>query len=53
MHREFKISGLISVENEIAKRKLFLFVRMALSTSNTVLCKIWLGLSQELIDDPE
>ena len=35
-----KISGLISVENEIAKRKLFFFARMALSTSDTVLCKL-------------
>ena len=34
-----KIFGLISVENEIAKRKLFFFARMALSTSDTVLCK--------------
>ena len=30
-----KISGLISVENGIAKRKLFFFARMALSTSHT------------------
>ena len=36
-----KISGLISVENEIAKRKLFFFARMALSTSDTVLCKLF------------
>ena len=36
-----KISGLISFENEIAKRKLFFFARMALSTSNTVLCKLF------------
>ena len=36
-----KISGLISVKNEIAKRKLFFFARMALSTSNTVLCKLF------------
>ena len=31
-----KISGLISVENEIAKRKLFFFARMALSTFLTI-----------------
>ena len=36
-----KISGLISVENEIAKRKLFFFARMALITSDTVLCKLF------------
>ena len=36
-----KISGLISVENEIAKRKLLFFARMALSTSDTVLCKLF------------
>ena len=36
-----KISGLISVENEIAKCKLFFFARMALSTSDTVLCKLF------------
>ena len=45
-----KISGLISVENEIAKRKLFFFARMALSISDTVLGK----LSQaQLLVDPE
>ena len=36
-----KISGLISVENEIAKRKLFFFARMALSIFDTVLCKLF------------
>ena len=36
-----KISGLISLENEIAKRKLFFFARMALSTSDTVLGKLF------------
>ena len=36
-----KISGLISVENEIAKRKLFFFARMALSTSDTVFGKLF------------
>ena len=36
-----KISGLISVQNEIAKRKLFFFAHMALSTSDTVLCKLF------------
>ena len=36
-----KISGLISVENEIVKRKFFFFARMALSTSDTVLCKLF------------
>ena len=36
-----KISGLISVENEIAKRKLFFFARVALSTSDTVLGKLF------------
>ena len=36
-----KISCLISVENETAKRKLFFFARMVLSTSDTVLCKLF------------
>ena len=36
-----KISGLISVENEIAKRKWSFIARMALSTSDTVLCKLF------------
>ena len=36
-----KISGLISVENEIAKRELFFFARMALSTSDTVHGKLF------------
>ena len=36
-----KISGLISVENKIAKGKLFFFARTALGTSNTVLCKLF------------
>ena len=36
-----KISGLISVEIEIAKWKLFFFARMALSTLDTVLCELF------------
>ena len=36
-----KISSLISVENGAAKRKLIFFARMALSTSDTVLCKLF------------
>ena len=36
-----KISGLILVENKIAKRKLFFFARMTLSTSDNVLCKLF------------
>ena len=36
-----KISGLTSAENEIAKRKSFIFAGMALSTSDTVLCKLF------------
>ena len=36
-----KISGLTSFENENAKRKLFFFARMALNTSDTVLCKLF------------
>ena len=44
-----KISGLISVENEIVKRKLFFFARMALSTSDTVLCKLFQARVRSLL----
>ena len=36
-----KISGLISVENEIAKKNLIFYAHMAFSTSDTVLCKLF------------